>query len=317
MHCVSSLPSRVPSWGRAAGLGIPSRSPPSPLPGAGRPPDDAQQPWPGKVAGTRAPWLPPQPRGQPRNSRCNYCPGDLATHLFPPTPPHPPSPTPGLPSPVRGEPRSSRRGHFPSPPPSKKKKNTTAKPPQNQTPSSALGHGPSLPGPLLQLNTPLPNFLLVPQGHPIPWATQRAAPQKAAGASQGGGGGKCLSPVLERLGWLWGVPSAPPLGKRCRVVGSPPPLARAGRGGTCLQMCMSRQLQFSTSSSLTGGVHSVPGVLGRGNAFVVIFDISISGDIGTEGGTPQCLHRWLRFASAFCSTGHRNGQVLYSYCHGY
>lgn len=182
MHCVSSLPSRVPSWGRAAGLGIPSRSPPSPLPGAGRPPDDAQQPWPGKVAGNRAPWLPPQPRGQPRNSRCNYCPGDLATHLFPPTP------TPGLPSPVRGEPRSSRRGHFPSPPHLKKKKKYHRQTPSKPNPKLCPRPWSVPPRPPSPAQYPPPQFSAGSPGPPHPLGDTASCPTESSRSQPGRGG---------------------------------------------------------------------------------------------------------------------------------
>lgn len=187
MHCVSSLPSRVPSWGRAAGLGIPSRSPPSPLPGAGRPPDDAQQPWPGKVAGTRAPWLPPQPRGQPRNSRCNYCPGDLATHLFPPTPPHPPPPRGCLPR--CGGSRGAAGGGTFLPPPHLKKKKI---PPPNplKTKPQALPSAMVRPSPAPSSSSipPSPIFCWFPRATPSLGRHSELPHRKQPEPAKGGGG---------------------------------------------------------------------------------------------------------------------------------
>lgn len=219
MHCVSSLPSRVPSWGRAAGLGIPSRSPPSPLPGAGRPPDDAQQPWPGKVAGTRAPWLPPQPRGQPRNSRCNYCPGDLATHLFPPTPPHPPPPRGCLPR--CGGSRGAAGGGTFLPPPHLKKKKI---PPPNplKTKPQALPSAMVRPSPAPSSSSipPSPIFCWFPRATPS-LGRHSELPHRKQPEPAKGGGGQMPVPSPGALGMALGSSFCTPPGQKVPGGGEP------------------------------------------------------------------------------------------------
>lgn len=230
-------------------------------------------------------------------------------------PHHPPfssPPTPGAAVPGAGGAAEQPEGALSFPP--HLKKNYHRQNPSKPNPKLCSQPWSVPPGPLLQLNTPLPNFLLVPQGHPIPWVTQRDAPQKAAGASRGG---QMPVPSPGALGMALGSSFCTPPGQKPGCWGALLPSQELGEGEPAYRCVCGGSSNFQPQSSLAGSVHSVPGVLGRGNAFVVIFDISISGEIGTEGGTPQYLHRWLRFASAFSSTGHRNGQVLYSYCHGY
>lgn len=79
MHCVSSLPSRVPSWGRAAGLGTVSPNTPSPRPDGARQRGGAERAAPGRAwpptPGHRR--CPPAPRAV-RGSMCNPRQEDLA-----------------------------------------------------------------------------------------------------------------------------------------------------------------------------------------------------------------------------------------------
>lgn len=253
MHCVGSLPSRVPSWGRAAGLGTLPPNPPSPRPV----PDGAQQHGGAERAalrwsGQRAPGH-RHPPGQPRSSRCDPRPGGPRSPLLPP----PQSAAdPGW-FPRRGGAAALRVPLGTSPPVGahpgggnslpqnariwKKKiphqKNTLKTKPQ-ALPSAMFPPSSSTPC--------SPIFCGLPRATPIPWA--EGGPDGTAScpteSSRSQPGSQCLSPLPERLARLWGAAcAAPPRGAKGQVPGSPAPVTRTGQGGPSLQTRKLGQLQ--------------------------------------------------------------------------